>query len=255
MAYIKTSIENYGQRADFAQALKNFFVNNEVAPFEVVIEDFVSTYPTFTVERNNLNIKFSIGSSTNQSTTSVVVSSKNSEDVYVTNLTTSYVHAAQDNTTGNSSRKLQLLLAESDGTILFQLSAWNAESVSKGITVVDATLTNGENMIGTGMYSSTATALTFKEVTTQQSYTLRPFHIGTNDETKLIMSNQLAVNDSNGVYLAEVSGLQSAGGAKQFSFYTTELNTYYGLIADVCMPVGDKIEYVADVPTTSNTTE
>ena len=250
MAYTKTEIINYGLRTEFAEALKNFFINNEVVKFNLVSEDMTATLPTFTLERNNLNIVVTIGASTSSpQTTKFVVSSKGFDDTYTTHFNSTIAHASSDSSSTDTSRKLQLLLAESNGAILLQVSAWNADAVSKGMIILDVPLSNGENMIGTGSWASTATILTFKEVATQQTYTIRPFHTGSNDEAKLILSNQLAVNNSNGVYLAEALGLQSAGGAKQFSFYTTELNSYYGLLTDVCIPMGDKREYVVDETT------
>ena len=251
MAYIKETISVYGDKTDFATALKNFFVNNELVPFELISEDLTANIPTFTIERNNLNLKFNIAYS--GITSQVIVSSKVSEDEYSVNGTYGISHTQAENTS-SISRTVQILLINNEDIFVLQIAPWNATSVSQGITVLDSLLSNGLNLIGSGMYSSGITTITLKETTTQLTYTVRPFHTGSNDETKLILSNTLAVNNSSGVYVADMLGVISAGGAKQFGYYITALNTYYGLLNDVCIPLGDRVEYISS-NTIDETTE
>lgn len=247
MAYTKTTISNYGKRADFATALKNFFINNEVAPFTLISEDLTADYPVFTVERNSLNLQFTIGGTGFPTSTQIVVSTKISDEEYVANHTSNLLCTDNGNANTECNRALQILLIKNGDTIALQIAQYNAVSVSKGITIVDTALNNGVNLIGANVYSASGTTIPLKEVQNQVVYTARPFHTGSNDETTLILSNQLAFNQSNGVYFSDTTDLISAGGAKQFGYYITPSNTYYGLLADVCIPMGDKVEYVSTV--------
>lgn len=247
MSYIKTTISNYGSSADFATALKNFFINNEVAPFILVSEDLTADYPVFTVERNSLNLQFTIGGTVFLTSTRIVVSTKISNEEYVANYTSNLLHTENNTTSADCNRALQILLIKNGNTIALQIAQCNAVSVSRGMTIVDTALNNGVNLIGVNIYSANGTTIPLKEVQNQVVYTARPFHTGSNDDTTLILSNQLAFNQSNGVYFSDTTDLISAGGAKQFGYYITPSNTYYGLLADVCIPMGDKIEYVSTV--------
>lgn len=257
MAYIKETISTYGDKIDFANALKNFLVNNEIAPFELISEDLTTASPSFTFERNNLNLQVIVSASNSINSTRVIVSSKVSEDEYSVNIDTVIRHTEAEMVT-STNRALKFLLIKNDETVILQIAAWNAASFSNDITIIDATLANGINLIGTGKYNSSATTIPLKETTTQLTYIARPFHTGSNDETTLILSNTLAVNNSSGVYVSDMLGAISAGGAKQFGYYITDLNTYYGLFTDVCIPMGDRVEYtVSDTiaKITNDTTE
>ena len=245
MAYIKTTISNYGDRASFATALKSFFINNELAPFELVSEDFTSDSPVFTVERNSLNLQFLIGGSGYPTSTEIKISTKNSNGDSVVINRNYMVHAENINNV-NSNKALQILLIKNGDTVMLQIAPWNAVSVSQGVTIIDTVLNNGVNLVGVGSYSGGGTTISLKAVETQLAYIARPFHTGTNDETSLILSNQLAINQGNGVYFSDTTDLISAGGAKQFGYYITALNTYYGVLTDVCIPIGDKIEHIVN---------
>lgn len=248
MSYTKTTISDYGTGESFATALKGFFINNEVAPFNLISEDLAQTYPTFTVERNNLNLNFTIGIYGVTNATAIEVSTKNSNGEYTQNNTYRVTHG--NNTTDPVAKAFKILLIENNGTIVLQMADWNAVSASTGMTIVDTVLSNGVNLIGSGSYSSSGTTMSLKDTELLQAYSVRAFHTGSNDETTLILSDQLAVNQSNGVYFSDTTGLISAGGAKQFGNYVTALNTYYGVFTNVCIPMGDNIEYVV-----SDTTE
>ena len=249
MSYTKTTISDYGTGESFATALKGFFINNEVAPFNLISEDVSETYsyPIFTVERNNLNLKFQLGRYGAVNETEVVISTKNSNGEYTQNNTYRLIHGSS--ATDPVARALKILLIENNGTIVLQMADWDAVSVSAGITIVDTVLNNGMNLIGACNYSE-GTAMSLKDTELLQAYSLRAFHTGSNAETTLILSDQLAVNQSNGTYFSDTTGLISAGGAKQFGNYVTALNTYYGVFTNVCIPMGDRLEYVV-----SNTTE
>ena len=254
MSYIKTTITDYGTRESYATALKNFFMNNEVAPFELISEGVTDTYPTFTVERNNLNLNFTIGKYNAVNATIIVASTKNSNGEYVRNTTYTLIHSE----TGNEpcTKTLKILLIENNGAIVLQMANWDAVSIStgmtssSGMTIVDTVLNNGVNLIGLGSYTSSGTAISLKDTELQLVYSPRAFHTGSNDEATLILSNQLAINQSNGNYFSDTTGLISAGGAKQFGYYKTALNTYYGVLTNVCIPMGDKLDYAL-----SDTTE
>lgn len=243
MAYTKTTLTKYGTKAEFMEVLKNFFVNNEVAPFELISEDL--TAPTFTVERNNLNLKFMSGTS---SDIAFEMSIKNKDGEYVYNSSHRFSGASGSSSITNYAQSV--LLAVNGDTLVFQIVGYSDTSAYKGLTVIDTVLENGTSVIGTGSYSGGKTLITFCEPNTSQPYSPRPFHTGSYDETKLIVCNKLAFNDSNGVYYSSATDIISAGGAKQFEYYTTDTNNYYGLLTDVCIPMGDKIEYVV-----SDTTE
>ena len=247
MPYTKTTISDYGTNESFATALKNFFTNNEVAQFELISEGVTDTYPTFTVERNNLKLNFQIGRYGSDS--HVEASTKNSNGEYVGNTTYRLNHC---NTSSNilCARASKILLIENDGTIVLQIADRDAVSAAAGMTIVDTVLSNGVNLIGSGSYSSSGTTMSLKDTELLEAYLVRPFHTGSNDETTLILSDQLAINQSNGTYFSDTTGLISAGGAKQFGNYVTALNTYYGVFTNVCIPMGDNIEYVV-----SDTTE
>lgn len=246
MSYIKTTISDYGTKESFATVLKDFFMNNEVAPFELISEGVTETYyyPFFTVERNNLSLKIQLGRYGAVNETEVEVSTKNSNGVYVKNNTHRIIHG--DNTGDPCTKALKILLIENNGTIVLQMADWNAVSTSTGMTIVDTVLNNGVNLIGSGTYVTNGTTISLKDTELQLVYSPRAFHTGSNDEATLILSNQLAINQSNGVYYSDTTGLISAGGAKQFGHYITALNTYYGLLTDVCIPMGDKIEYIVN---------
>ena len=245
MAYIKETISNYGTQLSYLTALRDFFVNNGVAPFEL-ISDLDEENLSFTVERNNLNLTFSLATSSTSTHTMIDVSSKVNDDTY-SSVASYYVeHCQSENWTTSIGRELQALLVKNEDTILLQIAPWNAVAVSRGTTILDCPLSNGVNLIGSGRYA-TATTIPLKETSTQNTYTVRPFHTGSNDETSIILSNTLAVNTSSGVYFADSLGLKSAGGAKQFGYYVTNSDTYYGVFADVAIPLGDRIEYTSEV--------
>jgi hypothetical protein len=249
MSYIKTTISDYGTGESFATALKDFFMNNEVAPFNLISEGVTESYsyPVFTVERNNLNLKFQIGGYGEIHKTTIKVSNKNSNGEYVENITYQLIHGV--NAGDPCARALKILLIENNGSIVLQMADWNAVSVDTGITTVDTVLNNGVNLIGACIYSN-GTTISLKDTELQLVYSPRAFHTGSNDEATLILSNQLAINQSNGNYFSDTTGLISAGGAKQFGYYKTALNAYYGVLANVCIPMGDMIEYII-----SDTTE
>lgn len=243
MAYIKEIISVYGNKMEFATALKNFFINNEVAPFKLVSEDFVGDYPEFTVERNNLNLHFGI---TSYSSSSILkVSQRVSEGEYQLNGEYTFTHTQSENSNAIN-RTVKILLIKNDESLVLQIASWNAVSVSNGITIIDTNLSNNKNLIGSNLYSLSGTNISLIETTSQLEYIARPFHIGSNVENTLILSNTLAINDSNDIYYANANGLISAGGAKQFMHYTTALNSYYGVFDNICIPMGDKIEYSLD---------
>lgn len=243
MAYIKETISNYGTQLSFLTVLRDFFVNNGVAPFEL-ISDLDEDNLSFTVERNNLNLTFSVSGNASCSTT-IGVSSKVNDDTYSSVMSYSVEHCQSEAWTTSIGRELQALLVKNEDTILLQIAPWNAVAVSRGTTILDCPLSNGVNLIGSGKYS-TATIIPLKETTTQNTYTVRPFHTGSNDETSIILSNTLAVNTSSGVYFADSLGLKSAGGAKQFGYYVTNSDTYYGVFTDVAIPLGDRVEYTSE---------
>ena len=240
MSYIKTTITDYGTNESFATALKEFFVNNEVAQFELISEDSAQSYPIFTVQRNNLSLKFEISSTSFPRESRLEVSTKNSNGEYVENFAGRLTHNAADTL---SPKAFKILLIENNGTIVLQIANCNAVSISTGITIVDTVLNNGVNLIGSNSYSSSGTTLSLKDTELQLVYSPRAFHTGSNDEATLILSNQLAINQNNGVYYSDTIGLISAGGAKQFGYYITSSNSYYGVLANVCIPMGDRVEY------------
>ncbi|MEE0264585.1 MAG: hypothetical protein UD936_03065, partial [Acutalibacteraceae bacterium] len=92
MAYIKETISSNGDRTDFARALRDSFLNNSVAPFELVSEDYTTNanIPVVEVARNNLKIKFSVNFTGSQ--TQVAVYTKS--DKYINQNTVS--HASGD---------------------------------------------------------------------------------------------------------------------------------------------------------------
>lgn len=243
MAYIKETISNYGTQYSYLATLRDFFVNNSVAPFEL-ITDLSEENLNFVVERNNLNLTFSI--TAGQSYTRVVTKSKVKDDIYSEMCSASIAHVASVSTSVSIGREIQLLLVKNEDSILIQLAPYNATSVSKGVTILDTILSNGMNLIGAGQSTSGGTTITLKETSTQNTYTVRPFHTGSNDETSIILSNTLAVNNNSGVYFADMNGLKSAGGAKQFGYYVTNSDTYYGVFTDVAIPLGDRVEYVSE---------
>lgn len=246
MAYIKETISVYGSKLDFANALKNFFINNQIAPFELVSEDFTGEYPQITVRRNNLNLYFVISSSSALS--SLKVSHRVRDGEYKANGDYTFSHT-QSESANAINRAVKILLIKNDESIVLQIASWNAVSISNGITIIDTKLLDNKNLIGSGSYNSSGTNIQLLETTSQLLYTPRPFHVGSNTENTLILSNTLAVNDPSEVYCGNVNGLISAGGAKQFRCYVTALNSYYGIWNDICIAIGDKVEYSSDEKT------
>jgi hypothetical protein len=257
MAYIKTEISNYGTRFAYMQSLRNFFANNSVAPFEVIAEPTTEN-PTLTVERNNLNITLEPTIVSSGGVTKITVRTKTADGSYATNMTSgttaissSDVFHSRDeySTTAVLTRAVQIFLLKNEDSILLQVGAFNATSPSTGVTILDCTLTNGLNLVGAGLYdtSTLKTSMYLKESQSQSKYTIRPYHTGTNDDTKLILSNSLAVNNSSGVYNADVIGLKSAGGAKQFGCYVTDTDSYYAVFNDVVIALGERLEYTNEV--------
>lgn len=237
MAYIKTTLTEYCTQIEFYEIIKNFFVNNEVAPFELISEDLTNDSPKFIFERNNLKLQLVRNGIYDMS---VRVSAKRNNGEYVEQKQV-YVKISPGSDPGT--HKLPILLALNGDTLVLQMADHTDTSVFFNLTVIDTVLENGTNIIGVGEYSSGNTSITFREPDEQQKYVPRPFHTGSNVENSLILSNQLAFNDSNGVYFSDTSGLISAGGARQFGCYITDSETYYGLLTDVCIPIGEKLEY------------
>ncbi|MEE1282211.1 MAG: hypothetical protein UHK60_08200 [Acutalibacteraceae bacterium] len=245
MAYIKETISVYGDRKSFATALRDFFTNNEVLAFELISDETTKDVPSFIIQHNNLKLSISIGASSYG--TGFGVSTKINEDTYSSKTEYKISHIDNDSSTDTVAyRALKILLIKNEDAIVLQVAAYNSVSVERGLTIIDTELSNGSNIIGSATYSSNNTAIAFKETTTQLTYTPRPFHIGSNVENALILSNTLAVNNNSGVYYANANGLISAGGAKQFNCYVTGLNKYYGLLENVCISMGDKLEYLSD---------
>lgn len=238
MAYINTTILNYGSKADFMPVLKNFFLNNEVAPFKLISEDSTATFPTFIVEYNNLRLELRNGTAAE---IEIAISKKNKNREYVSR---SSISLTVCSTSSNVSVCcLPVLLAVNGDTLVFQIAGYSSSRASHGTTVIDTVLENGTSTIGVGKYSNGTTTIEFQEADTHQPFFPRPFHTGSYDETTLILSNKLAFNDSNGVYCSSTTDIISAGGANQFEYYTTDTNNYYGLLTDVCIPIGEKLEY------------
>ena len=248
MAYIKTEVANYGTRVTFLEALRDFFVNNSVAQFEVV-SDVTEENQTLTLEHNKLAITLSTHTTYTGTYPylDITVASKIDSDTYSaeTKYSQNVVHSANDSGV-EQGRAVQIFLVKSEDSILLQIGSYNATTPSKGVTILDCGLTNGLNLIGSGRYNTSLT-IPLKESQNQSTYTIRPYHTGTNDDTKLILSNSLAVNNSAGVYSADVVGLKSAGGAKQFSCYVTDTDSYYAVLDDVVITLGEKLDYVRGV--------
>jgi hypothetical protein len=244
MAYIKERISNFGTQFTYLTTLRDFFVGNGVAPFELV-KDLSEEDLSFTVERNKLRLNFSIKTTTS-AYVSIEIFSKVSSDTYSNAVTHTVEYCQSESSSVTIGRELQVFLIKNEDTVLIQIAPWNAVSVSKGVIILDCLLSNGTNLIGSSGHNSSITTVSLKETTTQNTYIVRPFHTGSNDETSIILSNTLAVNTSSGVYFADVNGLKSAGGAKQFGYYVTNSDTYYGVFADVAIPLGDRVEYVAN---------
>lgn len=243
MAYIKETISVYGDRKSFATALRDFFTSNEVLAFQLISDETSKEVPSFIIQHNNLNLSISIGAGSYG--TGFGVSTKINEDTYSAKSEYKISHIDNDSSTDTVAyRALQILLIKNEDTIVLQVASHNAVNVYTGLTIIDTVLSNGSNLIGSATYSLNNTTITLKETTTQLNYVARPFHTGSNIENTLILSNTLAINNNSGVYYANAKGLISAGGAKQFSCYITGLNTYYGLLDNVCIPMGDKIEYL-----------
>jgi hypothetical protein len=248
MAYIKETISSNGDRTDFAKDLRDFFLNNSVAPFELLSEDFTNAdQPIFEVGRNNLKLLFQIYHAGSYAFVSVHAKKDDgsywSQDYGDYNYTNSYDNQGSTATY----RALQILLAKNEDTLMVCVAPFNSDKVYKGLNTVDTLLTNGENLIACEKYSESSYDLEFKEVLSQTEYTLRPFHIGSPDEATLILSNQLAVNGNNGVYCGDSIGLKSAGGAKQFGTYATDSGTYFAIMDDVVIPLGERAEYTSEV--------
>ena len=241
--YIKKTISYHGAKLDFATKLKRFLLENGVIPFELVSESQTNDFE-FVVSYKKLKLSITLGNLMVTST-SVVVSHKRSDETYHTDTEVNIAHISSSSGEVIQTCALQFLLVKSKETIVVQIASYNATEPSKGLTVISLPLTSGEMLIGYGMYSNNGTALSFVETESSQLYTLRPYHLGTNNETLLIVSDSLAVNNSTNTYTANAIGLQSVGGAKQFNFYNTGTHIYYALSDNVCVNVGDKIEYTS----------
>ena len=241
--YIKKTISYYGTKLDFATKLKSFLLENGVIPFELVSETQTNDFE-FVVSYKKLKLSIVVGDSL-ATTTSVVVSHKRSDETYHTDTTTNIAHGTSAQGASHSTCALQFLLVKSEETIVVQIASYNATEPSKGLTVISLPLTSGEMLIGYGMYSNNGTTLSFVETESSQLYTLRPYHLGTNNETLLIVSDSLAVNNSTNTYTANAIGLQSVGCAKQFNFYNTGTHIYYALSDNVCVNVGEKVKYTS----------
>lgn len=249
MAYIKTEVANYGTRVTFLEALRDFFVNNSVAKFNVV-SDVTEENQTLTLEHNKLVITLS--TYTTYTGTSpylnITVASKIGDNSYSsgTNYSQKVFHSQSD-FNEEQSRAVQIFLVKSEDSILLQIGSYNATAPSKGVNILNCVLTNGLSLIGSYLSATSITTVQLNESQGQSTYTIRPYHTGTNDDTKLILSNSLAVNNSGGVYSADVQGLKSAGGAKQFGCYVTDTDSYYAVFNDVVITLGDKLEYINEV--------
>lgn len=251
MAYIRADIADYGTEDTLLQKVRDLFVNNTVAPFTLVSENFIERPYTFTVSYNNLMIEIaSNANSATKDTNTFLIKfyiMTDGEAVQKTNSSVAY----SSNVTASSlaTRTLKFLIAKNGNDIVVNISPYT-KSLGKGdIVAINITTSDNNEIIGYNMGASTITnKLTYLSADNQITLTARPYHLAQKTEGVLWLDPELTFYKSNaGEYYSLSKGITGLGGGTRLSTYTTaEGDKYYCCDTNIAIKLGEETVYTVE---------
>lgn len=261
--FISTSINVRGTAIDHLKAIKDFFLNNTVAPFELVDEmlDGGNVKQYINLKRNKMYVKFETINtytvSTNSGALSVYVYDENEYLYSKTKYNNAQITSQSTGTADNVviERTINILISNSDteeeiciiGVFPYNsnIKKFFSNTINTAFFVV---YFEEKNFMFS--FSAQNTNRSFKRISDGTSVYLRELSLTPQDISKLIVVDKAEVYKANTMeHLEFLSPLISVGGATAGYSYTINGKTYLCIQDNICIPIGEKSEYT---PTTES---
>ena len=247
MAHTKVEIADYGTEDTLLVKIKNLFINNPIAPFSLVEENFTERPYSFMVSYNKLKIEVYSNVTTVSSASSLsfkIYINTNSEDVLKTGMSVSY--SSSSYISNNTTRTMRFLFAKNGNDLVINIASYS-QALSKGAVSILDIIDNIDNEI-IGYATSINSPLTYLNSENQTAYTIRTYHNAQKSEGVLWLDPELPFYNSNtNEYISATNGITGLGGATKLNTYTSSNgNKYYCCDNNVAINLGTEIEYIEE---------
>lgn len=242
MAYICTDIINQGTEDDFLNAIGNFFDSNGLVTFSVT-RNFEGELHSVTINYGNLRHEvYSKGSQYQQNqltwTNYLVVENnkiqKTTQDICYTENPQSI--------NSNGTRKLKIMLVKNENAIFLGIGTYNSTKSNFTTQIISSVMDNGEKL--NGFLGAGSPYTDDNNIDTYYPYTL---HKPPYDNKKLIIEKNVSITYPNSyTHFGNWLNLDGLVGASSGQFYLIDNMTYYSILSNVAIKMGDEVTYNAD---------
>ena len=245
MAYIKAEIADYGTEDTLLHKIKDLFINNKVATFTLISENFTERPYWFTVGYNNLRIEIrsnAVASTTLQNllTCSICITT-NGESVQ--KVAGNIVYGGNANISNPLTRTLRFLIAKNGSDVVINIASYNLALGKGEILITDIITSDGDEIIGYNVNANSTISTTYLSSNNQTSYTARPYHNVKKSDVALWLDPELPFyNSSTSEYYSASTGITGLGGATRLTTYATSKgDKYYCCDTNIAIKLGEEI--------------
>ena len=242
MAYIKAEIADYGTEDTLLQKIRDLFINNTVAQFSLVEENFTKRPYSITVGYNNLRISVTGSSSSGVLLQYKIYIVTNDEATLKATTNVLYLPGSISATT-TATRTAKILIAKNENDVVVNIAPYTSAMGKGAVTIVDIITVDDNEIIGYSINSTVS--LTYLNVENQTTYTARPYHTAQKSETELWLDPELTFyNSSSSEYFSSTTGITGLGGGVKSSTYTTTAgDKYYCCDTNIAIKLNEEVAY------------
>ncbi len=244
---------NGGQNA-MLEALRDYFVNNAIIPFEIVTDTIESgtsvTERILELKHNNIKLQFVYNGSVVTTAALKCTSYLILQDDTLVNLGSFTIADYVENVTIDSltiyRRSLSIFIIKNNDSFIIRFIPQNDKYASTNgrhianinCNVVDDTLSYSDDVVA--FVTTNSTAKTIKRLQDDNACGFAVGHTALKNN-KLILENKLSVTDNSGYFIEETSDAVGLVGAEMHKFYQTENGTYFCFNTDMAMLMGEEV--------------
>lgn len=134
MAYIKAEIADYGTEDTLLQKIRDLFINNTVAQFSLVEENFTKRPYSITVGYNNLRISVTGSSSNGALLQYKIYIVTNDEATLKTAAAVSYL-SSSTSATATTTRTAKILIAKNENDVVVNIAPYTSAMGKGAVTI------------------------------------------------------------------------------------------------------------------------
>lgn len=244
---------NDGQNA-MLEALRDYFVNNAIIPFEIVTDTIESgtsvTEKILELKHNNIKLQFVYTGSVVTTMALKCTSYLILQDDTLVNLGSFTIANYVENVTIDSlttyRRSLSVFIIKNNDSFIIRFVPQNDKYSSVNgrhianicCDVVDDTLGYSDDIVV--FVTASNTTKTIKRLQEDNTCNFAVSHTALKND-KLILENELSVLDNNGYFIEKTSDVIGLVGAEMHKFYQTENDTYFCFNTDMAMLMGEEV--------------